>query len=131
MQNCVQVRHRDMSVLSFLYEQGPATSDQLTSRFFTSKWAFYSRIKALKQAGLVVSEKYIRVGNGGYSKIYRLSDKVIEKVKYGSKINHENLINHQVGLNDVRNFLTHNLSPSKIFTEVELKDQDRAYNKIN
>ena len=115
---------RDLQLIEYLSEQGVATADQLVDRFFPSKNAFWIRAHRLTQEGyleakplftfadavpsrlLPLAVKLRQAGKSVQSlKVYRLGEKFGSKESKFLRVTDPVLVQHQIGLNEIRSFL--------------------------
>ena len=142
-----RLTYRDLSVLSYLREQGVATTDQLTEQFFPSVDAFFSRISILGRNGHVEAIKLRDYLNEVPSKfrgfattlgrspdcrykmsLYRLGRIYKAKREHGGEINTPMFWQHQVYLNDIRSYLETILTGDGfILTDPEIRREWARY----
>lgn len=136
-----RLTYRDLSVLSYLREQGVATAEQLTRRFFPSYESFRSRISKLTRnghtEGISLRDYLNEVPSKfrDFSKLLRCSPDIRYKMSlyrlghvykaakvHGDEITTPMFWQHQIYLNDIRSFLEKTLvGDGFIVTDPEIR----------
>jgi hypothetical protein len=125
---------RDLLLMEFLSEQGLATADQLTERFFPNKECFWTRVRPLLKNGYLESTLLLSFASAVPSrmlplvkklreerrnveklKVYSLGSRFKEKAKHSLTIVAPMFAQHQLGLNELRRFLEKTLPPEGIY----------------
>ena len=143
-----RLTYRDLEVLSYLREQGAATSEQLIQQFFPTAHTFFERISKLKRGGHVEVLKLREYLNEVPSKfrslptslgrppdirykmsVYRLGRVYKTKYDLGAEISSPIYWQHQFHLNAIRSFLETILTGSGFFvTDTEIR-RERTWSK--
>ena len=142
-----RLTYRDLDVLSYLREQGVATAEQLTQRFFPNSNAFYLRMSTLKRNGHVEGVKlrdYLDTVPSKFRNfsaelgkspdhrftmaVYRLGRIYKKKNDHATEINTPIFWQHQIYLNDIRSFLEKKLTGDGFFvTDPEIRREWARY----
>ncbi len=137
----LELTERDSLLLSYLKEQGVATSEQLTKGFFETYGAFRKRVSFLIRSGLIesvtlssgismVPSRMFELRNAlrdkgkcwQKTKLYRLSKELSGKgSNYESPLGEPIFWQHQLGLNEIRTHLSVNLTGGSFISDPESK----------
>lgn len=120
----MRITPRDLLMLEFVTEQGVATADQITERFFPNKDCFWSRVRPLLKNGYLSSESLLAFASDVPSrmlpllksmreqkkqverlKVYSIGEKFKTLTKSTLDVTSRALVQHQLGLNEIRSFL--------------------------
>lgn len=147
MRSGIELTERDIQILSFLKEQGVATSEQLTLKFFNSSSAFRVRVGKLIKSGLIeavpllsgihhvpsrMAELRSRFSELGkrwqQTKIYRLSKQIYGKSHaQPTGLGEPIFWQHQLGLNEIRNYFEYILRDGVFISDPESKREWARY----
>ena len=139
----IELTERDIKLLAYLKEQGVATSEQLTSAYFSSIGYFRKRISRLIRVGLIesvplsagidlVPSKMLEARQSFAAKgmrwqkirLYRLAkDSSGGKSNFRSPLGEPIFWQHQLGLNDVRSHLSKILIGGIFLSDPEIKSE--------
>lgn len=112
------MQERDYRLLTYLYEQGVATSDQLIELGqFKRKMIFYRRIGMLIKASLIQKREFKASNQVGPRHIYMLSDELLNRHSNAKQLSDEQMWKHQLLLNQLRTGLDETLKGNVTFVE--------------